>query len=161
MSSPITLRAKFLNSSSVKTSLIFSVSGGHIIKSSSLNSTSTSMMIVANILETNPCSAKLMTFSFCFPFNSSACSIKPSTEPYFSINILEVFSPIPGIPGILSAASPHKPRISITFKGSSTPNFAHISGIPQISGGFPPRPGLYMNIFSETSCPKSLSGVIM
>ena len=122
-----------------------------MINSSSMKSTSTSMIIVANILETIPCSAKLITFSFCFPFNSSALAIKFSTEPYFCIKIFEVFSPIPGIPGILSAASPHKPKISITLIGSSTSNFAQISGTPHTSGGLPPRPGLYINILSETN----------
>jgi hypothetical protein len=39
--------------------------------------------------------------------------------------------------------------------------FAKTSGIPQISIPLPIRAGLYMKIFSETNCAKSLSGVTM
>ena len=58
------------------------------------------------------------------------------------ISFLAVFSPIPGIPGILSTASPHKPNISITCSGLSTSNFSQISSGPNISLGLPPLPGL-------------------
>ena len=131
--------------------MTFSASTSHISNSDSLNSTSTSQIIVANIFEILPCSAKLMTFSCCFPFNSWAWSIRFSTEPYFAINVFAVFSPIPGIPGILSEASPQSPKISITCSGRSTSNFSHTSFTPKISGGFPPRPGLNIKIFSLTS----------
>ena len=114
MSSPITRRAKFRNSNSVKISFTFSVSTSQTNKCASSKGTSTSIIIVASILETNPCASKLMTFSFCFPFKSSTFLKMFSIVPYFWINSLAVFSPIPGIPGMLSAASPHNPKISMT-----------------------------------------------
>ena len=151
ISVPKMRRARLLNSNSVKIAFIFSSSCGHIINSSSLNSTSKSVTIVANNFDSKPCCAKLITFSCCLPFNSCACSIKFSIEPYFCINIFEVFSPIPGIPGMLSAASPQSPKMSITCSGRSTSNFSHTSFTPKISGGFPPRPGLKIKDVSVTN----------
>ena len=151
-SSPSIRLAKFLNSNSVKMFFTFSVSTSHMISLSSSNSTSMSVIIVASIFDTIPCSANSITFSCCFPFNSCALAIRFSIEPYLAISILDVFSPIPGIPGMLSAASPHNPKISITCSGRSTSNFSQTSFTPNISGGFPPLPGLYMNVLSLTNC---------
>ena len=142
ISSPITRFARFLNSSSVKTSLINSGSGGSRFKSIGSNGTGESITIVANIFERSPCSLKAMMFSFILPFKSSVCSNNASIEPYSPINFFAVFSPIPGIPGMLSAASPHKPRMSITCNGCSTSNFSQTSLIPKIEGPSPPLPGL-------------------
>ena len=75
-----------------------------------------------------------------------------STEPYLAISVFAVFSPIPGIPGMLSEASPQSPKISMTCSGLSTSNFSHTSFTPKISGGLPPRPGLNIKICSLTNC---------
>ena len=56
----------------------------------------------------------LRTFSPKAPFILSAFSKTFSSVSYSANNFAAVFSPTPGIPGILSTASPIKPKISIT-----------------------------------------------
>ena len=116
-------------------------------------------MIFANSLESTPNSLLASIFSFILPFSSWVFSSKASMLPYSFKNFFAVLSPTPGSPGILSTASPIIPRQSITCSGRSISNLACTSGIPQISIPLPILAGRYMNIFSETSCAKSLSGV--
>ena len=71
ISSPVTLFANCLNSSSVNNARILSLSASSLINDFSSNSTGASSKMVANFLESKPCSAKLITFSFCFPLSSS------------------------------------------------------------------------------------------
>ena len=115
--------------------------------------------MVANFLERIPLSLLASIFSFNAPFNLSVFAKRFSIEPNSFNNFLAVTSPTPGNPGILSAASPIIPKKSITCSGRSISNRFNTSGIPQISISLPIRAGLYIKIFSETSCAKSLSGV--
>ena len=115
--------------------------------------------MVANFLDNIPNAALASILSFMAPFNWCVLAKRFSIEPYSAKNFFAVFSPTPGSPGILSAASPIIPRKSITCSGLSISNLAKTSGIPHISMSFPIRAGLYMKIFSETNCAKSLSGV--
>ena len=141
-SSPKTLLPNVLNSNSAKRGSNFSLSGGPSLKLSSWNSTGASNIIVANLFDSKPCSAKASTFSFCLPFNSWLLAMMFSIEPYCLISNLAVFSPMPGIPGMLSTASPHKPKISITWCTCSISHFANTSFTPIISISFPIRAGL-------------------
>ena len=59
-------------------------------------------------------STPALTFSPIAPFILSALANTPSKVSYSFNNFAAVFSPTPGIPGILSAASPIKPNISTT-----------------------------------------------
>ena len=102
-----------------------------------------------------------MTFSRILPLSFSALSIRFSTESNSAISLEAFFSPMPGIPGILSDASPQSPRMSITCSGRLIPYFSHTSLTPNIFAGSPPFAGLKINILSLTNCPKSLSGVII
>ena len=113
-SSPMMRLASVLNSNSVKMSRMASALTGQTSKSFSSKSIGTSLIIVANDLDIRPCCWKRSTFSFCLPFSSWTFANKPSMEPYFATKAFAVFSPIPGTPGILSEASPHKPKISMT-----------------------------------------------
>ena len=153
------LSVNLLNSSSSKISVTPEISGSHISKSFSSNSTGTSNNILANSLESNPNSLDASTFSFIFPLSLSVLAKRFSMEPNSAINFFAVFSPTPGSPGMLSALSPIIPRKSITCSGVSTSNFFCTSGIPQTSYPPPNELGLYIKIFSETNCAKSLSGV--
>ena len=71
-------------------------------------------MIVANFLHNKPISFEDSIFSLILPCNSCAFANRPSIVSYCFKNFWAVFSPTPGIPGILSAASPIIPKKSIT-----------------------------------------------
>ena len=116
--SPSTLRIKVLNSNSSNTSLktgSFTASNSNPLIS---KSTGTCVSIVANHLLILACSTCNRIFSCNFPLSLSVFSKMASMLPNSWINFLAVFSPTPGTPGILSDASPHKPKISITCRGS-------------------------------------------
>ena len=115
--------------------------------------------MVAKVLDNIPFSLLASMFSFILPFSLSVFAKRFSIVPNSLSNFLAVTSPTPGSPGILSAVSPIIPRKSITWSGCSISNFSNTSGTPQISIPLPIRAGLYIKIFSETSCAKSLSGV--
>ncbi len=160
--SPKTRLAKVRNSSSSNSAFRAGSSGGLSFSFSSSKDTGTSRMMVASCFDISACSAfsrillRMASFSIL-----PACLIRFSTVSYSSSSLRAVFSPTPGIPGILSDASPQSPSISITCEGRFTPNFSHTSFTPIITAGSPGLPGLYCSTFSVTSCPKSLSGVIM
>ena len=113
-SSPKTRRPMVLNSSSAKRGSNSSRLGASRISLSSSKAIGTSKIMVANFFETKPCAAKFSTFSFCFPFSSCTLAMIFSILPYCLMSAFAVFSPMPGIPGILSTASPQSPKISIT-----------------------------------------------
>ncbi len=129
--------AYVLNSSSTKSSFRAFWSGSDQVSFSSSNSTGTSSMMVASCFERIPCSAKFSTFSFCLPFSLSVFSRRFSSESNSLISLVAVFSPMPGIPGMLSEASPHSPRMSITCSGLFNPYLSHISFTPNIWALFP------------------------
>ena len=106
--------AMVLNSNSANTSFNFSSFGSFLTKDSTSILIGTCVSIVANFLLSKPCSANSSNFSFILPFNSWVWAITPSMVSYCLMSFLAVFSPTPGIPGMLSTESPHKPRISIT-----------------------------------------------
>ena len=114
------------NSQFLKSDLSVSSSGSSSLKSSKVSWMGTSVMMVASSFERRAWSEKLMTFSFCFPLSLSVFSSSPSTEPYWATSFLAVFSPIPGTPGMLSEASPQRPRISMTCLGSLISQFFKI-----------------------------------
>jgi len=109
--------AKFRNSNSSNSFFSASTSGSVTLNSSSSNSTGASNIMVANSFERSAWSAKFSTFSFCFPFSLSVFLSRFSTDSNSAIKSLALFSPIPGTPGILSEASPHKPNISMSCSG--------------------------------------------
>ena len=118
--------------------------------------------MVASCLEKRAscaCSLTMMrNFSF---FMSSACATICSMEPNWAISFLAVFSPTPRMPGMLSEASPQRPRRSITWRGSLTSNFSLTSSTPMRVSGLPMRPKRYILTVGVTSWAKSLSGVTM
>ena len=141
-SSPKTRLPSVRNSNSANKGSNKSLLGGPTCKPSSSNSTGTSNKIVASFFDSNPCSAKASTFSRIFPFNSWLWLIISSIEPYCLMRAFAVFSPMPGMPGILSTASPHKPKISITCNTFSISHFSSTSFTPNISISLPMRAGL-------------------
>ena len=151
----------FRNSSSANKALIFSLSNPSMRSAFSSHSTGASRITVANCLDNRASSAPCSTFSFSLPESLSVLASRPSTDPNSFRNLRAVFSPTPGMPGILSAESPINPSRSITCKGLSTSNFSHTSFTPSTSSGFPMRPGLYHRIFSVTNWERSLSGDMM
>ena len=159
-SSPNTRLPKVRNSSSAKSGSSRSLLGAHISSPASSSSTGTFRLMVANLFDMRPCSLNCSIFSRCLPFSSWLWAKIFSMEPYCLMSSLAVFSPIPGIPGIPSAASPQRPRMSITCSTCSISHLAQTSFTPKISISLPIRAGLYIFIFSDTSCAKSLSGVM-
>ena len=140
--SPNTLSAKFLNSSSSKISRSLSASTGQRQSSSSSKVKGTSVFIVARNFENFICSIFSSTFLRRAPLSLSVLFSNSSMLPNSCINLVAVFSPIPGHPGILSEVSPINPKISITCLGCSIPNFCLISSIPLISKPLLPYLGL-------------------
>ena len=116
--SPSTLLINVLNSNSSNTSLNTGSFTGSNSNPLISNSTGTCVSIVANHLLIFACSTYNRIFSCNFPLSLSVFSKMASMLPNSWINFLAVFSPTPGTPGILSDASPHKPKISITCRGS-------------------------------------------
>ena len=102
------------NSSSSNTSRMASLFISLTFKASSSSGVGASSMIVANFFERIPCSLKFSTFSFCLPLSLSVFASKPSRDPNSAKSLAAVFSPIPGIPGMLSTASPMRPSKSMT-----------------------------------------------
>ena len=141
--------------------LTLSVSGLSRVYWSASNCTGTSSMIRASFFDKSPKSLLASIFSFILPLSSWVLASRFSILPYSAKNFLAVFSPTPGNPGMLSTESPIMPKKSMTCSGSWTSNFCCTSGMPQISMPLPMRAGRYMNIFSDTNCAKSLSGVTM
>ena len=86
----------------------------------------------------------------------SRCSRIASTGPMRCTRAIAVFSPMPGTPGMLSIASPMRPRTSGTRSGS-TPNRARTSATPMRRS----RMVSYSVVRSSTSCIMSLSPVTM
>jgi len=142
-----------LNSKSLKISRSTSSFGGCLSKVVSSKVTGTSKIMVANCFDKIACCALSLIFSPSLPFTLSALSKTFSSVPYSCNNLAAVFSPTPGMPGILSAASPIKPKISITCEISLMSNFFKMPSIPTTSGGLPNTAGLYILIFSVTNWP--------
>ena len=149
------------NSNSLKSAFSASSSRGERIRSSHVTAIGTSRMIVASSFDRSAWSAWVSTFSFCLPLSLDELAMMFSIEPNSAISFLAVFSPMPGMPGILSAASPHRPRMSMTCSARSISQFLSIVGRSMTSWSEPLRPGFHMQVFSEMSCAKSLSGVTM
>ena len=149
------------NSNSLKSVFNASSSRGERTRSSQVTSMGTSRMIVASCLESRACSAWVSTFSFCLPLSLAEFAMMPSMEPNSAMSFFAVFSPMPGMPGMLSAASPHRPRMSMTCSGRSISQLVSIVGRSMISWSEPFRPGFHMQVVAEMSCAKSLSGVTM
>ncbi len=99
--------------------------------------------------------------SFSLPLSLPVFLNTSSTEPYSDTSFIAVFGPTPGAPGILSAVSPIRARISITCSGFATENSRLTSSTPHFMDSFPLLDGFNIKIVSVTSCAKSLSGVIM
>ena len=110
VSFPNHLSAKRLNSNSKKSSFTASLFIGTLWRFSASKSTGTAKFIVANFLDKKANSLLSSTFSFCFPLSSCVFSYKPSILPYKPNSFFAVLSPTPGIPGILSEASPIIPK---------------------------------------------------
>ena len=141
-SSPKTLRPRVLNSSSANKGSSTLRSGSSINKLCGSRATGASKIMVASFLESRPCCAKFSTFSRILPFNSWLWAMIFSIEPYCLISSLAVFSPMPGMPGMLSTASPQRPKISITWSIRSISHLANTSFTPIISTSLPIRAGL-------------------
>ena len=90
-------------------------------------------MIVASFLLMIAKSFPCFTFSPTAPFILSALSSTDSSDPYSANNFAAVFSPTPGIPGILSTASPIMANMSITWSTFCMFHFSHTSAGPMIS----------------------------
>ena len=142
-----------VNCISVKISASSSRLGSSITSFSSSKSTGTLSSMVASFFESIICSWKLTMFSFCFPFSLSALASRFSTLPHSPMSLQAVFSPTPGTPGMLSLASPQSARMSISCVGSVMPYCSQISFGPRISISLSPFLGLYMRMWSVTSCP--------
>ena len=121
------------NSSSSKTSRMASLFISLTFNASSSRGVGASSIMVASFFERMPCSRKVSTFSFCFPFSLSVFARRPSRLPNSANSFAAVFSPIPGIPGMLSTASPIRPSRSITWLTFWMLNFAQTSASPSIS----------------------------
>ncbi len=72
-------------------------------------------------------------FSPCLPRISAAWSRMFSTVPHSPTSLQALFSPMPGTPGMLSDASPHRARMSRTSVGSSMPYLRRIASRSTIS----------------------------
>ncbi len=90
-------------------------------------------MMVASFLLIIASSFPFCTFTPIAPLILSAFSKTFSNVPYSANNLAAVFSPTPGIPGILSTASPIIPKISITWLTSLIFHFVQTSEGPIIS----------------------------
>ena len=161
---PVVGNSRFVrvrNSNSLKRVFKASSSRGERTRSSHVTWMGTSRMIVASSLERRAWSEWVSTFSFCLPLSLAALAMRFSIEPNSAMSFFAVFSPMPGIPGMLSAASPQSPRMSMTCSARSISQFASMSGRSITSWSDPLRPGFHMQVDSEMSCAKSLSGVTM
>ena len=127
--------------------------GGVAFNFSSSYSTGTSSIIRAKCFDKIPCSRKLTRFSCNFPLSWSVLSSKFSKEPNCSMSFWAVFSPTPGMPGMLSTASPIKPSISITWSTFAIFQRWQTSFGPKTSTPLPIKAGLYILMRSSTNCP--------
>ena len=123
--------------------------------------TGTSRMMVTSSFESIACSLLFSRFSFCLPLSWSVDSRIFSMEPNCLMSFLAVFSPIPGTPGMLSAASPQRPRMSMTCDTRSMSHCSRMVGTSRSSTSEPFLPGFHMVVVGLTSWAKSLSGVTM
>ncbi len=111
---------KLLNSSSLKKSVNFSISGRVRCVCSKSKSIGTFRSMVARYLLFAAISLPFSNFSFrLLEVILSMFSRTFSTLPNSSISFTAVFSPIPLTPGILSEESPLKPFKSVIFSGQT------------------------------------------
>jgi hypothetical protein len=103
------------------------VVAGREDRSSQVTATGTSVMMVARSLESSAWSEWVSTSSFCRPLSLAELAMRFSIEPNSAMSFWAVFGPMPGMPGMLSEASPIRPSRSMIWWGSAT---------PQISGSF-------------------------
>ena len=119
--SPSNLRDKVRNSSSSSTGPSASALGCSSAMASKSSSKGMSTMMVASWRDKNASSLDDSTRSFVFPLSASRLSYRPSMLPNCWRNLMAVFSPTPGMPGMLSALSPIMPNRSMTCLGRSSP----------------------------------------
>ena len=143
-SSPNILLPNVLNSSSLNISVSAALFFSFKRKSSSLKLTGTLVMMVASFLLIMADFLPARTFSPIEPVILSAFSKTPSNVPYNFKSLAAVFSPTPGIPGILSEASPIKPSISTTCSTLSISHFSHIFFASTISSLLPNAGGFHI-----------------
>jgi len=122
-----------LKSSSAKTARSSSRCGSQTVSSSSRKGIGTSRQIVVSRLARRNLSPHSAIFSPCLPPIRAALSRMFSTVPHSRTSLQALFSPMPGTPGMLSDASPHRARMSRTSTGSSMPYFSRIASRPTIS----------------------------
>ena len=91
------------------------------------------------------------TFSPIEPVILSALSSTPSKVSYNFKSLAAVFSPTPGIPGILSEASPIKPNISTTCSTLAISHFSQIFLASTISSLLPNAGGFHIYTLGFTS----------
>ena len=151
LSSPKILFLNVLNSNSSSRGSKSARLGGVANNFSSSYSIGTSHKIRARCFDKIPCSLKLIKFSCNFPFKRSVFSNKFSKDSNSSNSFCAVFSPIPGIPGILSTASPIRPSMSMTWSTFFIFQRAQTSLGPKTSTPFPMKAGLYILIRSSTN----------
>ena len=113
------------------------------------SSIGTSFLIVARNFENSTFSRLARSFSLSLPLHSSMCSYIPSMLLNCCMSWVAVFSPTPGHPGILSAVSPIRPSMSITWEVSRMEYFSLISASPNKLN--PPVPGLSCKVVGLTS----------
>ena len=159
---PWSLAMRFRNSSCVKISTSRSVCRGAGVRRSKLrclpsgirhpaSCRGTSVLMVARNFEKRIFSAFSMSFRPMAPLMPGAASRRASMLLYSVRSLIAVFSPTPGQPGILSAASPISPSMSITCSVRSRPYLAHTSSGPRCSMPFAPFPGRHMVTPGRTS----------
>jgi len=81
-------------------------------------SSGTSFLIVASCLDSSALSCPASTFCLSAPFSSWAWSRRFSTWWYSDSSFSAVFSPTPGMPGMLSELSPIRPFRSRIWSGT-------------------------------------------
>ncbi len=120
-------------------------------RSSNVVVTGTSRMMVTSSFERRACSLLFSRFSFCLPLSWSVDSRIFSMDPNCLMSFLAVFSPIPGTPGMLSEASPQRPRMSMTCDVSLISHFSRMAGRSSSSISDPFLPGFHMVVVGLTS----------
>ena len=124
------LLARLLNSNSSSKRPSSSSLGWLTFNSSRLSSTGTSVLIVARKSDRRMSSTWFSTFVFNAPFSSEVWARSWSMFPNWPMSLAAVFSPTPGQPGKLSAASPIKASKSMTAVGEGMLYLAFTSSGP-------------------------------
>ena len=146
------LAASWRNSSSEKSSSTLSLSAFTTFSSSSLNSSGTSVRMVARNCENFICSTLFSILPFSVPLSLSVLASRLLMLPNSCSSFTAVFSPMPGQPGMLSLLSPIRPSRSIIWFLFASPYFSVTSFSPITS--YPPLwRGRYIYTLPPTSWP--------